>query len=198
MTNRKFKGKYFTVNMQLSEISKANFVTISKCMLCLHTQEVSKRKMLEMYEEYSRDWVSKYNELSKADVMHEFVQRDLASIGINLNELAPYTYYGNVVDPKQREALVDNFGIFCLYLNYKIHYGKKRLHGIFDMMKRYTGDPAADINKLLGVRCDEVLPDVQERMGKPVKFDRAELRRIRQDMEGLRAFQERSKNESGT
>lgn len=193
MTNRKFKGKYFTVNMQLSEISKANFVTISKCMLCLHSHGVSKRKMLEMYEEYSRDWVSKYNELSKADVMHEFVQRDLASIGIDLNELAPYTYYGNVVDPKQRGALVDNFGIFCLYLNFKIGYGKKRLRSVFEMMKRYNGDPVKEIEKLIGVKVDEILPDVQDRMGKPVKFDRAELRRIRQDMEGLRALQERNK-----
>lgn len=193
MRNRKFKGKYLTVNIQLGEISKANYITIAKCMLCLHTQEISKRKLSEMYEEYTRDWVPKYNELSKDDVMHEFVRRDLTAIGIELKELAQYTDYGNVVDPKQRGALVDNFGIFCLYLNYKIHYGKKRLHGIFDMMKRYTGDPAADINKLLGVRCDEVLPDVQERMGKPVKFDRAELRRMARDMEGLRAFQERNK-----
>ena len=193
MRNRKFKGKYLTVNIQLGEISKANYITIAKCMLCLHTQEISKRTLLELYEEYTRDWVTKYNELSKDDVMHEYVRRDLKAIGIDLNELAPYTYYGNVVDPKQREALVDNFGIFCLYLNHKMHAGKKRLHGIFDMMKRYTGDPAADINKLLGVRCDEVLPDVQERMGKPVKFDRAELRRIRQDMEGLRALQKRNR-----
>ena len=193
MTNRKFKGKYCTVNMQLSEISNANFINIAKCMLCVHTQEISKRKLLEMYEEYTRDWVPKYNELSKDDVMHEFVRRDLAAIGIELKELAQYTEYGNVVDPKQRSALVDNFGIFCLYLNYKIGYGKKRLRSICGMMKEYSKDPVEEIGKLIGIKVEEVLPDVQERLGKPEKIDRAELRRMAQDMEGLRAFQERNK-----
>ncbi|MBR5091267.1 MAG: hypothetical protein IK093_17720 [Ruminiclostridium sp.] len=193
MRNRKFKGKYLTVNIQLGEISKANYITIAKCMLCLHTQEISKRMLLEMYEEYTRDWVPKYNELSKDDVMHEYVRRDLAAIGIDLKELAQYTEYGNVVDPKQRDALVDNFGIFCLYLNYKIGYGKKRLRSIYGMMKQYSKDPVEEIGKLLGIKVEEVLPDVQERLGKPEKIDRAELRRISQELEGLRAFQERSK-----
>lgn len=125
--------------------------------------------------------------------MHEFVRRDLAAIGIELKELAQYTEYGNVVDPKQRGALVDNFGIFCLYLNYKIGYGKKRLRSICGMMKEYSKDPVEEIGKLIGIKVDEALPDVQERLGKPVKIDRAELRRIAQDMEGLRAFQERNK-----
>lgn len=193
MRNRKFKGKYLTVNIQLGEISKANYITIAKCMLCLHTQEISKRMLLEMYEEYTRDWVTKYNELSKDDVMHEYVRRDLKAIGIDLKELNTYTEYGNVVDLKQRQALVDNLGIFCLYLNFKIGYGKKRLRSVFEMMKRYNGDPVKEIEKLIGVKVDEILPDVQERMGKPVKFDRAELRRMARDMEGLRAFQERNK-----
>lgn len=195
MTNKKFKARNLDNNMLLNRITLENSKILCKLIIALRQTGVGVERLQRLVQDYAAGNVKKFEKLSEEDAQNVVVCRQLKLHGMEFDELRAFIDTQNVPQYSGlfRRTLAENVAIFFFQLNESLGYGRNRFMRLLDEAKEYEGDPIKEVEEMLGVTFSHSLPDVEDYREKPVKFSKEEYARMRRDMEGLRALQERSK-----
>lgn len=203
MTNRKLKNASYNLQMQ---------IVCKETMKNLMTLEIGLTKALKESRAKVKDFDSKINDLAakfrkevEEDIFDVSVDRFLASINLSYQNIyektrkrcLPFLLKANFDNERlavmQRAVAEDLTGDLSLIADF-FGYGEKRIKRLLDFYTEYNGDPLKEATELFDYAFadDREIRDFAQYRSKrkPVKISVEEANRIKQDLDGLRAFQE--------
>ncbi len=200
MTNKKLKSRNLAGNMLLSSVSADNTRILCKLIIALRHSGFGVERLKKLVREYADGRVKEFEKLSGEDMQNITVQRQLNLNRMSLDELVSFVQTQNISQYSTRiqTTIAENVGIFFLQLNDSFGFGRTRFMRLLEYAKTYTGDATKEVEEMLDLTFSNGLPDADDYKGKPYKMSREEFDRVRRDLEGLRAFQERNNNEHNT
>lgn len=203
MTNKKIKNASYNMQMQ---------IVCKETMKNLMTLEIGLVKVLKESKTKVKDFDGQINVLAakfrkevEEDVFDVSVDRFLNSMNLTYETIyditrkrcLPYLlkakFDGQKLATMQRAVAEDLSGDLALISDF-FGYGKKRIKRLLDFYEKYDGDVLKEATELFGYAFaddNEIRDFMQYRTKKkPVKLSAEEAKQIKQDLDGLRAYQE--------
>lgn len=203
MTNKKIKNASY--NMQLQIVCKEVMKNLMLLEIGLVKVLNESRAKVKNFDGQINALAAKFRKEVEDDIFDVSVDRFLSSVNLTYETVyeitrkrcLPYLlkakFDGQKLAAMQRAVTEDLSGDLALISDF-FGYGEKRIKRLLNFYEKYDGDVLKDATELFGyVFADdrEIRDFAQYRSKrKPVKISAEEANRIKQDLDGLRAFQE--------
>lgn len=194
MRNNKLKAKAVQQNINLRNAADENAKIMCIGFLALFESGISRRKIVEMYEEFRKVTVPEWQKNCNDDVTAVKLKRALKALNLPQKAVIETTYaLTNIPNKAVVDLLVENVAILCLQINKSFGYGYKRITSVLDRMKAYKGNSIKEVNEKLGIEVEllgEYIPDASKYLPKKQKAPTySESQRLTAEMEAVRRLQ---------